>query len=212
MPEESNELNEPTSTTTTNVELNEPTSTTTTNDGRDDFANQARERQAEAQNTSEGITDILRKILAQFNTNQNNTDTPSASNIPNSFKEWWNKRNKATKIILIIIGVIIFLDIMSTCMGGSDQLHGLTRPCDKDSCFELGAQHYNRGETRTAALYYQKACNKDSDLGCLNLALLYATGDGVPKDRKKALKLSKKACDLGNSLGCMEYRNVIENR
>ena len=193
MPEESNVLNE-------------PTSTTTTNDNRDDLANPARERQTEAQNTSECITDILRKILAQFNTNQNNTDPVSASNLPNPFKEWWNKRSKATKIILIGIGVILFLDIMSAFMGG------LTDPCDKDSCYELGAQHSVRGDTRSAALYFQKACDKNNAGGCLRLALLYATGDGVPKDRKKALKLSKKACDLGNSLGCMEYRNVIENR
>ena len=201
MPEESNVLNEPTSTTTTNDgrdELNEPTSTTTTNDGRDDFANQARERQAEAQNTSEGITDILRKILAQFNTNQNNTDSSSASGTSNAFKEWWNKRNKATKIILIVIGVILFLDIMSTCMGG------LTDPCDRDSCLELGVQHWGKGDLRSAALYFQKACDKNNADGCLKLSLLYATGDGVPHDRKKARKYAKKACDLGE---CDAYRN-----
>ena len=47
-----------------------------------------------------------------------NPDTPSESSTPtpNSFEEWWNKRSKTTKIILIIIGVILFLSIMSTCM------------------------------------------------------------------------------------------------
>ncbi len=135
-----------------------------------------------------------------------NTEPVSASNPPNPFKEWWNKRSKATKIILIGIGVILFLDIMSTCMGE------FTDPCDRDSCLELGSQHWVKGDTRSAAPYFQKACDKNNAGGCLRLTLLYATGDGVPHDRKKALKLSKKACDLGDSWGCDEYRNIIENR
>lgn len=75
-----------------------------------------------------------------------NTDTPSESSTPNpnSFEEWWNKRSKATKIILIIISVILFLNIISTCMEDTTDISltdEVTCECVENCAFYSALQH-----------------------------------------------------------------------
>lgn len=46
---------------------------------------------------------------------------------------------------------------------------------------------------RQAAMYYELACDNANGNGCTYLARLYRTGRGVKKNRKKAVKLLKRA-------------------
>ena len=52
----------------------------------------------------------------------------------------------------------------------------------------------------------KKACDGGEMLGCTNLGVMYANGNGVEKDFSKAVELYKKACDGGNMHGC---RNLV---
>ena len=69
-----------------------------------------------------------------------------------------------------------------------------------EACASLGGLYaygllgVAKDEVRAASLF-QLACNADpASNGCTSLANLYATGTGVPKDRAKALELSKRSC------------------
>ena len=48
----------------------------------------------------------------------------------------------------------------------------------------------------------KKACDAGDMRGCHDLGVMYADGNGVEKDFKKAAELFKKACDGGNMHGC----------
>ncbi len=50
---------------------------------------------------------------------------------------------------------------------------------------------------------YSKGCEDKNAESCYKLGFMYASGDGVEQDNKKAKKLYKKACDGGNAEGCI---------
>ncbi len=54
---------------------------------------------------------------------------------------------------------------------------------------------------RAAALEL-RACTGGNARACSNLGLMHNNGDGVPKDRAKALDYLQKACDLGLQTAC----------
>jgi len=58
-----------------------------------------------------------------------------------------------------------------------------------------------------ATKYYKKACELGNQRGCERLATNYLLGYGIKKDRKKAIKLFKKNCQL-NYNGCLLYVGV----
>ena len=49
---------------------------------------------------------------------------------------------------------------------------------------------------------YEKACKNGDTRKCVQLGVLYFTGEGVEENHKKAKKLFKKACKKNNSLAC----------
>jgi TPR repeat protein len=51
---------------------------------------------------------------------------------------------------------------------------------------------------------WERACTAGNAQSCSNLGLMYNNGDGVGKDRDKALALLKKSCDLGLPAACQE--------
>lgn len=72
-----------------------------------------------------------------------------------------------------------------------------------------GVKALQNGDFSKAAILFQKACDGGEALGCYNLGLMYANGQGVRQDYFKATELYKKACDLKLELGCENYKKII---
>ena len=53
-----------------------------------------------------------------------------------------------------------------------------------------------------AARMNRRACNAGLQEGCVNLAVQYNGGNGVPVDQQKSLSLNQRACDGGNAIAC----------
>jgi TPR repeat protein len=47
------------------------------------------------------------------------------------------------------------------------------------------------------------SCGDGNATACSDLGLLYANGDGVPRDLTRAASLCQQACDGGEALGCL---------
>ena len=88
----------------------------------------------------------------------------------------------------------------------SDPRHALAafkRTCElehADGCFEAAVMSPPSDPATTAL--YQRACDLGLASGCTNAATAYLTGDGVPKDPERALKMLIAACDANEPLGC----------
>lgn len=66
----------------------------------------------------------------------------------------------------------------------------------------------DQSNSRSAA-YYRQACDGGEALGCFNLGVSYATGEGVALDVSKAAVLFRKACDGGDAGGCAGLGNLL---
>ena len=84
------------------------------------------------------------------------------------------------------------------------------RQCDAgraDACnaagmlLEQGAGTVARNELQAAVLF-QKACEKRSATGCVNLGDMYSEGRGLGKDDDKALSFYELACGIDGARGC----------
>ncbi|CAA6815051.1 MAG: Unknown protein [uncultured Sulfurovum sp.] len=49
-------------------------------------------------------------------------------------------------------------------------------------------------------------CEKGKMEACYNLGLMYAQGEGITKNKAKAIELFQKACDGGIEEGCENYK------
>ncbi|MGL2337068.1 Sel1 repeat protein, partial [Helicobacter pylori] len=56
---------------------------------------------------------------------------------------------------------------------------------------------------------YKKGCFLKEGSGCHNVAVMYYTGKGAPKDLDKAISYYKKGCTLGFSGSCKVLEEVI---
>jgi hypothetical protein len=82
--------------------------------------------------------------------------------------------------------------------------------------YRYGFEHVQKNQA-LAAQYYQKACNAPSvqsllDPGeyvCYNLGQMYRDGEGVSRDKYKALELFRKSCDLGTEKACVDYNKLV---
>ena len=83
----------------------------------------------------------------------------------------------------------------------------LTTSFSKD-LFELGLEAYDKGKFDKAAKQWQKACDDEISPSCSNLGVLYLKGQGIKHDHIKAIKLFKKACDLGYQRGCDYFKKM----
>lgn len=76
--------------------------------------------------------------------------------------------------------------------------------CDKEvgaACNNIGVM-LEQDDPTAAAAAYDRGCRFGSARACMNLAELYAKGQGVPEDAQRAMSLLKKACDYGESSAC----------
>lgn len=91
---------------------------------------------------------------------------------------------------------------------------------DADSCGYLGADIIRKNIFKIAPEksyeYSLKGCQLGSGLACTNIATLYALGQYVQEDKKKAETLYKKASELeykacinSQAEGCFRYANMI---
>lgn len=76
-----------------------------------------------------------------------------------------------------------------------------------DGCSMLGFMYYTaqlgvRWDIAQAAVYFTKACDGGSGIGCANQAELVRFGINGPVDAKKAFALYTKACEAGQQSGC----------
>lgn len=84
-----------------------------------------------------------------------------------------------------------------------------SRACDEGwmaGCNRLGFTYLMETEPRDperARQLWEKACAGGNAQSCSNLGLMHNTGDGVPKDRARALTYLKQACDLGLPNACV---------
>ncbi|MDD2400542.1 MAG: sel1 repeat family protein, partial [Sulfurovum sp.] len=60
-----------------------------------------------------------------------------------------------------------------------------------------------------AAEFYAKACEGNVALGCLALAFMYESGEGVKQDIQKAKEFYDKACKGGDVDGCEKYKKLL---
>ena len=67
-----------------------------------------------------------------------------------------------------------------------------------------------RDEAKAVA-YFHRACETNSQLGCLKLGDRYETGRGVPKDEKRAAGYWDQLCDESNSTGCRRLAALYES-
>ena len=67
-----------------------------------------------------------------------------------------------------------------------------------------GVEAYQKGNITLASELYTKDCKNGNMHACINLGILYATGNGVEQDNIKAKKLFVKACKKRYSKACFQ--------
>ena len=84
------------------------------------------------------------------------------------------------------------------------------------SCTQLGnlilslKPHPNWGQDAYEA--FKRACDAEDLDACANMALMKLRGDGVQKDRDKALEINEATCTLGLALGCARAATMLMER
>ena len=94
------------------------------------------------------------------------------------------------------------------------------KACDSKhmaACYNVGVLYVKgkgvRQDFVNARKYFEKACNANNAneaMACNNLGSLYANGQGVKQNKSTAKKYAGKACDLGEQMGCDNYRILNE--
>ncbi len=79
-----------------------------------------------------------------------------------------------------------------------------------NSCAHLGLLYELDGNYEYAVVYYQNSCDAGGAKECVRLGRMYYTGQGVAQKEERAVKLFKRACELGEEVGCKNYE-LIKN-
>jgi len=88
--------------------------------------------------------------------------------------------------------------------------------CDKgdaEACNAVGMA-YDEGthqfplDNYKALTYYRKSCDLGLGVGCFNLGIMYANGEGTSRDRHQALRFLEKGCNKGFSNACSSASNI----
>ena len=103
----------------------------------------------------------------------------------------------------------------------ANDLEALQSVCDDGygaACTSLGWRlHQRQSNTLVdwprAVGLSREACAMDDALGCNNLGLMLAKGDGVPADQQEAMAYYRTGCELGAELACRNLAyHVLENQ
>ena len=102
------------------------------------------------------------------------------------------------KIILLIMVSIVFLNAENLDINNSVDINKTKKGCDSvevKGCFD----------SNFMSNLLTKVCNKGNVKACYNLGLMYAKGEGITKNKPKAIELFQKACDAGVLQACEDY-------
>ena len=66
--------------------------------------------------------------------------------------------------------------------------------------------YYNVKDYKKAIEWYEKSANQGNTKAQFNLGIMYANGQGVIQDKKRAKEYFRKACDGGDQKGCDNYK------
>jgi len=101
--------------------------------------------------------------------------------------------------------------------GGSENMQKAVdyydRACSgglQSSCSHLGLLYELDSNYEYAVVYYQNSCDAGGAKDCVRLGRMYYTGQGVAQREERAVKLFKRACELGEEVGCKNYE-LIKN-
>ena len=79
------------------------------------------------------------------------------------------------------------------------------------SCAHLGLLYELEANYVYAVIYYQNSCDAGGAAECVKLGTMYYTGAGASQSEERAVKLFKKACELGDALGCKNYERIKDS-
>ncbi len=77
------------------------------------------------------------------------------------------------------------------------------------ACSQSGFLFHQQKNYAKSFKYHAKACRLDKKY-CSGLATLYETGEGIKKDKKKALELYVQSCAARNKFGCYNAASMYE--
>ena len=118
------------------------------------------------------------------------------------------------KKIVFILAVAAFGVNLAFGQGDADKLDKQCREENLKSCDLLGHFYYfglfGRGQDYAKAKYYfEKVCTKSNvqkdktlSTSCSNIAKMYVSGAGVPRNYEKAVEYFSIACDAGKGADC----------
>lgn len=79
---------------------------------------------------------------------------------------------------------------------------------DGNSCAHLGLLYEQDENYEYAAIYHQNGCDMGEATECSRLGWMYYYAQGVAQKEERAIKLFKKACELGDAMGCKNYELI----
>lgn len=95
-----------------------------------------------------------------------------------------------------LFGKIVLVALLSVLSFGDD--------------FQDAGAAYDKKDYKTAIGLYNSACENGDASGCDMVGYMFKYGLGVQKNPWSALEYFKKACDMGNELGC-KYVTEVQN-
>ncbi len=109
---------------------------------------------------------------------------------------------KRKQRISLILAVLLSLCIASA---GVAETAG-----DPQALYELGLEAYTKGDNETAAEYFLKASDLESDMARNALGLLYYYGAGVEQSYEKAAEFWQLSVDQGNAMAMVNLGSLYE--
>jgi hypothetical protein len=104
------------------------------------------------------------------------------------------------------LGEMMFqgLGIARDPKGSLSRFEKACRGSDFAGCNDMGLAlaQSSPADYATAKTYFEKACSKETGLGCLGLGMLYRDGKGVARDASRAKALFKQACSANVVAAC----------
>ena len=83
---------------------------------------------------------------------------------------------------------------------------GLALTLSFGATLDEGVEAFEKGDYKTALIIFEDLASKNNDKAQFNLGIMYANGQGVIQDKKRAKEYFRKACDGGDQKGCDNYK------
>lgn len=77
-----------------------------------------------------------------------------------------------------------------------------------EQCFYLGNAYYSKKDYLKAIKAYDIVCQQQYVPACLQMAVMFENGQGIPKNLENALDIYTKACYLGYDKSCNDMKRL----